>query len=106
MRNNSKTLTPKIGDKLTVNVNNNIVNLRIVERTSCSECYLYGKGNYVPKNGFSSIRNSYRKRCGCYNFEGNNQGIWINCGRKYRPDHKDTMMILSNEEENKDKDNN
>lgn len=84
------TITPKVGDELNLSIENGLssIKLKVVKRTKCEDCCFYGKAIYT---GPSSHKVSGKY---CYNFLGNNQGIWINCGRKYRPDKTDIMMKL------------
>lgn len=76
------TKIPRIGEKLTLKVNGIQVNLEVVERTSCKDCYLYNRKE--DKYCYSSD---------CFNFLGNKQGVWLDCGRKYRPDKTNVMFV-------------
>ena len=37
------TKTPRLGDEITLNINGIRTQVVAVERTSCNDCYLYGK---------------------------------------------------------------
>lgn len=85
------TITPKIGDVLNLSVENGLASmkLKVVERTECKDCCFYRKAIYSGPSSYKTPDGSY-----CYNFLGNNQDIWINCGKEYRPDKKDVMLKL------------
>lgn len=77
------TTTPKIGEIIDLVINGKNVKLKVVPRTSsCEGCFLYGK-----------IENSKNFSSECFNFEGNKQCVWMNCGRKYRNDKENVMFI-------------
>ena len=82
------TTTPKVGDVIDLLIGGETVKLKVVPRTtsSCDKCYLYGK-----------IENSKNFSSECFNFEGNKQCIWMNCGKKYRSDKTDIMFIKKSE---------
>lgn len=79
------TKTPEVGDEISVNLDGTNYLLKAVDKTTCSECFMYGKGrkHYNDYLGFK-----------CWNFCGNKTGVWLNCGSSYRPNHDSIMFKL------------
>lgn len=76
------TKTPRIGDEITLNINGIRTQVVAVERTSCNDCYLYGRCE------------SRYSRSNCFNFDGNKQDVWLECSGSYRSDKENIMFKL------------